>query len=348
MLAFSVRSRRTISVALLAAALAAAIGAEACTVYDVQAPTRATTAGVAGAGGSTSSTVGGSGSGGSGSTGNGGAGNTGGDGTGGAWSNPDGSTGDAPSSDAVTSDVISTVDVGNDDTTGTAADGGAADVELADALVEGGDPDVTTPPSDVTTDADATTDANGPDTAETGALDVDSGSTGVQILPRHGTPIAKPDAGAPFDSRCASDEVVTGFIARAGVQTDAIGSTCSKLIGGVLSAPHNLPLNGNLTGGSPVTITCPANYVAVGIVGRYGHSTMWSEDITTGIGIVCKDLGSTATQIVTITPTGLDSGYMSFREDCTGGRYLTDISGQPDSNSLAYTVGQVGGECSVR
>jgi hypothetical protein len=260
----------------------------------------------------------------------------------------------------VTGDVISTLDVGNDGTTGT-ADGGAADVELADALdassdaVEVGDPDATMPPDDATTDAPgdadapATTDAMGPDIAETGAVDVDSGSTGVQILPRHGTPIEKPDAGAPFDSRCASDEVVTGFIARAGVQTDAIASTCSKLIGGVLSSPHNLPLVGNASGGSPFTIACPANYVAVGIVGRYGHSTMWSEDITTGIGVVCKDLGSTATQIVTITPTALDSGYVSFREDCTGGRYLTDISGQPDSNSLAYTpVGQMGGECSAR
>jgi len=357
MLSFYVHSRRVIALALLSGA---AVGAGACTVYDVNPPGRMTTAGASGNGGAQAGVGGASGNGGTantghggtGSMGSGGAGSTGGDGTGGSWSSPDGSTGDV-----VTSNDTSTGDVRGDAT--DAREDGGADVDLsdaADAPGEGGNDDAAIPPIDAKSDAppgadapaDTTTDAQGPDTAETGAGDADSGSIGVQILPRHGTPIEKPDAGAPFDSRCASDEVVTGFIGRAGVQTDAIASTCSKLIGGVLSSPHNLPLNGNLTGGSPVTITCPANYVAVGIVGRYGHSTMWSEDITTGIGVVCKNLGSTATQIVTITPTGLDSGYMSFREDCTAGRYLTDISGQPDSNSLAYTVGQVGGECSAR
>jgi hypothetical protein len=86
-------------------------------------------------------------------------------------------------------------------------------------------------------------DATAPD-ADSGTRDVvDSGPTAPQILPQHGMAIAKPDAGGPFDSRCASDEVVTGFIGRAGVQTDAIASTCTKLIGGVLSSARNLPLN---------------------------------------------------------------------------------------------------------
>jgi hypothetical protein len=341
MLSFSVRTRRIISVAFLAGV---AVGAAACSVYDVGAPERATTGGASGAGGSHAGIGGASGNGGAASAGGGGSGSTGGtggDGMGGTRGSPDGSTGDAARGDAVTSDDTSTDDV-RDDATGPVTDGGTADIDFpdADAPVEAGDPDATAPPVDATTDAppgvdaatDATVDGTGSDTAETGVI--------VQILPRQGTPIVKPDAGAPFDSRCASDEVVTGFIA----------STCSKLIGGVLSSPHNLPLVGNTTGGSAVTIACPANYVAVGIVGRYGHSTMWMENITTSIGVVCKDLGSTTTQIVAITTEAtLDSGYTSFREDCTSGLYLTDISGQPDSNSLAYTpVGQVGGECSAR
>ena len=66
----------------------------------------------------------------------------------------------------------------------------------------------------------------------------------------------------------------------------------AQLIGGVLSSPRNLPLSGNTTGGGPFTVTCPANYVAVSIVGRYGHNTMWMEDVTTMIGVVCKDLAS--------------------------------------------------------
>jgi hypothetical protein len=133
------------------------------------------------------------------------------------------------------------------------------------------------------------------------------------------------------------------------VQTDAIGSTCSRLSGGVLSSPRNLPLIGNPGGGSMVTITCPSNHVAVGIVGRYGHNSDYDEEVTTAIGVVCKDLASSATQIARITTQpDLDAGYTSFREDCTGGRYLTDISGITDSNSLSYMVQQVGGECSVR
>lgn len=231
--------------------------------------------------------------------------------------------------------------------TGTdAAD--AADTSSGVDVTDGAPPINDAPMNpDVAADADAT---SPPDADAGGRGDViDSGSTGRQILPLHGSPIERPDAGGPFDSRCASDEVVTGFIARAGAQTDAIASTCSRLIGGVLSSPRNLPLNGNLTGGNPVTITCPATYVAVGIVGRFGHSTMWMENITTMVGVVCKDFGSTATQIVTITgQPALDAGFTSFREDCTGGRYLTDISGRTDTNSLGYTVQQVGGECEIR
>jgi hypothetical protein len=190
-------------------------------------------------------------------------------------------------------------------------------------------------------DADAPSDSSAPDVADAG--------TTIQVLPFRGTPIVKPDAGAPFHSRCASDEVVTGFVARAGVQTDGIGATCSKLVGGTLSSPRNLPINGNTTGGNQVTITCPSNHAAVGIVGRYGHNTMWNEDVTTSVGLVCKNLGSSATQIVSITTQpALDSGYTSFREDCTNGRYLTDIAGEPDSNSLGYCVGQIGGECTSR
>jgi len=225
-------------------------------------------------------------------------------------------------------------------------DADAADATTSIDVSDGGSPPNDAPVTDVIKDTDATAI---PD-ADAAAGDViDSGPTGRQILPPHGAPIEKPDAGGPFDSRCASDEVVTGFIGRAGVQTDALASTCSKLIGGVLSSPRNLPLNGNLTGGTPFTVTCPANYVAVGIVGRFGHNTMWMEDITTMVGVVCKDLASTATQIVTITgQPALDAGYTSFREDCTAGRYLTDLSGRTDSNSLGFTVQQVGGECEGR
>lgn len=222
-----------------------------------------------------------------------------------------------------------------------------SDASTGNDVSDGGVPPSDTPSTpDVARDADATT----PPDADSGTIDVsDGGPTGRQILPMHGAPIEMPDAGGPFDSRCASDEVVTGFIGRAGVQTDALASTCSKLVGGVLSSPRNLPLNGNLTGGTPFTVACPANYVAVGIVGRFGHNTMWNEDITTMIGVVCKALASTTTQIVTITgQPALDAGYTSFREDCTGGRYLTDISGRTDTNSLGFTVQQVGGECEVR
>jgi hypothetical protein len=240
----------------------------------------------------------------------------------------------------------------------TPGDGGPSDTFTADAQSDistdgaaGADASDALPPDDTTVDAPSAPDADAQGgTPDASSLDANDGaSTGVQILPRHGTPIFKPDAGAPFDSRCASDEVVTGFIGRAGVQTDAIASTCSKLAGTVLSSPHNLPLIGNTTGGSAFTVACPANHAAVGIVGRFGHNTMWMEDVTTMIGVVCKNLTSTATQIVTITSQpALDSGYTSFREDCTAGRFLTDISGLPDSNSLGYTIGQVGGECSVR
>ena len=125
--------------------------------------------------------------------------------------------------------------------------------------------------------------------------------------------------------------------------------TSLKLSGTTLSSPHNLPLNGNTSGGNSVTIVCPANHAAIGFVGRYGHNSTYDEDVTTSLGLVCKNLTSTATQIVSITTQpALDSGYTSFREDCTGGRFLTDIAGLPDSNSLAYCVGQIGGECNVR
>jgi hypothetical protein len=227
--------------------------------------------------------------------------------------------------------------------------------DASDAPISNDADDAGTPPSDASSDNTGDTPPAPPDAdaaipdASTDKIDVvDSGPT-VQILPKHGTPLENPDAGGPFDSRCASDEVVTGFIGRAGVQTDAIASTCSKLVGGVLSSPRNLPLNGNLTGGNAFTVTCPSNYVAVSIVGRYGHNTMWNEDVTTAIGVVCKNLTSSSTQTVTITgQPALDSGYTTFREDCTGGRYLTDISGRIDGNSLGITVGQVGGECDFR
>jgi hypothetical protein len=300
---------------------------------------------------------------------NAGAGGSAGSGTGGTSGGAGGATDDAGNDDATFTDAAPLppdarrdgdggADTGSPDDAGPGdisppADGDTLDGPDAAISADGSDADDGGPPlNDGSSDAPGTPDVDAttrPD-ADGGTLDVsDGGPTGPQILPPHGSPIENPDAGGPFDSRCASDEVVTGFIGRAGVQTDAIASTCSKLIGGVLSSPRNLPLNGNLTGGNPFTVTCPANYVAVSIVGRYGHNTMWMEDVTTMIGVLCKDLASAATQTVTITgQPALDAGYTSFREDCTGGRYLTDISGRTDSNSLGFTVQQVGGECNVR
>jgi hypothetical protein len=252
-----------------------------------------------------------------------------------------------------TNDVAETGSPGDAGLTDTWGPPDADDLDARDTSV----PDANDAPrsdgsNDVASDEPRAPDADAaprPD-ADAGPRDVvDGGPIAPQTLPLHGTPIQKPDAGGPFESRCASDEVVTGFVGRAGVQTDAIGSTCSNLIGGVLSSPRNLPLHGFATGGNAFTVTCPANYAAVGIVGRYGHNTMWKEDVTTMIGVVCKALGSTATQIVTITgQPALDPGYSSFREDCTGGRFLTVISGRTDSNSLGFTVQQVGGECNAR
>jgi hypothetical protein len=333
--------------------------ATACSVYDVDPPAdRADGGGSAGSGG----TGGTAGSGGVAGTGPAGSG-----GTAGSDGAADGATIDAtrtdadaaridvalPPSDALDDGTNDALETGGPDDGGTIDTLPPADADTADAsdTSRPDTADVVAPPIDVSFDSVVGPDADGAarDADAPNPDASDGGPTGPQILPQHGSPIEKPDAGGPFDSRCASDEVVTGFIGRAGVQTDAIASTCSKLIGGVLSAPHNLTLNGFPTGGNAFTVVCPANYVAVGIVGRYGHNTMWMEDVTTMIGVICKDLASSTTQTVTITgQPALDSGYTSFREDCAGGRYLTDISGRIDSNSLGVTVQQVGGECDFR
>jgi hypothetical protein len=329
--------------------------ATACSVYDGEIPEpRPDGSGAAGAGAATGGAAGsGAGTGGT-SAGAGGASSD-------ASLDQDATLTDAtpPPADGRSDDRASAAEAGSP------ADGGLVDTvppfdaNTADAADAGSSTDVVDaapPPNDVSSDAASDTprppdaDATAPADADSGPRDVvDSGPTGPQILPPHGTPIENADAGGPFHSRCASDEVVTGFIGRAGVQTDAIASTCSKLIGGVLSSPRNLPLVGNATGGNAFTVSCPANYVAVSIVGRYGHNTMWMEDVTTAIGVVCKNLTSSATQTVAITgQPALDSGYTTFREDCTGGRYLTDISGRTDGNSLGICVQQVGGECEIR
>jgi hypothetical protein len=231
------------------------------------------------------------------------------------------------------------------------ADGWTSDAAVRDIFADPGappEPDASPRDADGSLpDADATL----VDAADAARVDVnDAGAPlGPQILPRHGTPIQKPDAGGPFDSRCAADEVVTGFNARAGVQTDAIGAICRKLVAGSLGATRSLPLNGTPTGGNAVTVTCPTNHVAAGVVGRYGHNTAYDEDVTTAVGLVCRDLTSANTQIVAITTQpALDPGYTSFREDCTSTRVLTSISGVVDSNSLSVCVPQVGGECNVR
>jgi hypothetical protein len=330
----------------------------ACSVYDEELPKTRPEAGTPGAGGTNAGTGGGAGDGGSG-------------GASGSSGKADDASGDAALDDAnavradATPPAADAADAALLDRAADASEAGSSgDGAAADTLpTEDGDPlDVTDaaiadandagPTSDGSNDAPPMLDADAMVVADadSGGRDgSDGGPMGPQILPMHGTPIEKPDASVPFDSRCATDEVVTGFVGRAGVQTDAIASTCSKLIGGVLSSPRNLALNGNMTGGNPFTVTCPANHVAVSIVGRYGHNTMWMEDVTTAIGVVCKNLGSTATQTVTITgQPALDAGYTTFREDCTAGLYLTSITGRTDSNSLGYTVQQVGGECNVR
>ena len=349
------RGLRSFTFSHIVLSIGCAVIALACSVYDGDNPEQQP--GVGGTGGAGNAGV----------AGNGGSGGTG---TGGTSGGAAGATSDADTVDvdATTADVApprpdALGDSANDTSeSGSRADGGATDTvppsdsPPADVADVSTDPDASLPTDAATDaplpDADVTTmpDAAADRVPDADARDaVDSGPTGPQVLPPHGTAIENADAGGPFESRCAIDEVVTGFVGRAGVQTDAIASTCSRLVGGVLSAPRNLPLSGNLTGGNPFTVTCPANHVAVGIVGRYGHNTMWKEDVTTAIGVVCKNLGSTATQIVTITgQPALDAGYTSFREDCTGGRFLTVISGRTDGNSLGYCIQQVGGECNVR
>lgn len=335
--------------------------ATACSVYEGNpADPRGGSSGSAGS----SASGGAAGAGGTTPSGTGGVSGTGGEGGSAGIPDAAGPSDARGDGDATPTDIAAARDTSLDGVNDGVDTGGGSDTPTYDTT---GSEDADAAPSDTATDpideippADAApdvavVDADGASPSDAGAPDAqgtsdvtDAGPT-LQILPYRGTPIEKPDAGAPFHSRCASDEVVTGFIARAGVQTDAIGATCSKLAGTTLSSPRNLPLNGNVSGGNQVTIACPAGYAAVGIVGRYGHNSTYNEDVTTSLGVVCKSLTSSSTQIVSITTQpALDSGYTSFREDCNSGLFLTDIAGRPDSNSLAYCVGQVGGECSSR
>jgi hypothetical protein len=247
-------------------------------------------------------------------------------------------------SDAMVPDSMQP-DGGSPDAVDPDADAGAPDVST-DSLRDGGD--VTSDPS-----TDPIVDGGGDSVVDSAIRDADareaetSGPLGPQTLPPHGVPIG---SGTPFDSRCNATEVVTGFHVRAGAHTDSIAAICSTYSNGMLSAPRNLPLNGNTTGGSAQSHPCPANYVAAGLVGTYGHNNMWDEDILVAIGVVCRSLANPATtQIVAITSQPpIDSGSVSFREDCTTTRMLTSISGTLATNSLGLGVQRVGGECNPR
>jgi hypothetical protein len=197
-------------------------------------------------------------------------------------------------------------------------------------------------------------DTRGADTAmppvDTGTPPIDTGApdrgtAGPEILPPHGSPVSSP---TPFRSECASNEVVTGFIGRVGGNVDAIGLICTVLGEGGLGASRNLSPMGN-DGGVLGTLTCPTNFVAVGLVGEYGYSSFFMDNFTGSIGIVCRDLAGTTTQIITLpTDVPIDVDATTFIEQCTGGRYLTAISGSLDTNALGLCVMQIGGECNLR
>jgi hypothetical protein len=240
-------------------------------------------------------------------------------------------------------------------TTGSGATGGT--------WPEGGDG---IPPSDIVIDvsdgpafdaSDGSVDNNGPrdsaPTVDAGVADVprepDAGTPiGPQTLPLNGIPMAS-GTGTPFESECNADEVVTGFNVRQGASTDAIGAICSKYMAGTLSSPRSLPMHGHPTGGTAERHECPSNYVAAGVVGKYGRNTSFDVDALVNVGIACRSLANpTSTQIKAVTSQPTMSGATSFREDCSTTRMLTSVAGRLGNNYFGIGVHKLGGECNPR
>jgi hypothetical protein len=190
-------------------------------------------------------------------------------------------------------------------------------------------------------------------TVDAGVADVPreaeaSAPIGPQTLPLNGIPMAS-GAGTPFESECNADEVVTGFNVRQGASTDAIGAICSKYVAGNLSSPRSLPMHGHPTGGTAERHECPSNYVAAGVVGKYGRNTSFDEDALVNVGLVCRSLANpTSTQIKAVTSQPTMSGATSFREDCSTTRMLTSIAGRLGNNYFGIGVHKLGGECNPR
>ena len=130
--------------------------------------------------------------------------------------------------------------------------------------------------------------------------------------------------GSPFTLDCPTGAIATGLNVRSGNSVDQIQVICQTVTGANRafgSATFTDTAGG--TGGSPATVTCPANYVMVGVTGRIGNG---GSDFNDQIAAVCAPIVGGAT-VTTASLGGVIAGSIAYTTTCPAGLAVTGIQG---------------------
>lgn len=146
------------------------------------------------------------------------------------------------------------------------------------------------------------------------------GNATLQLGPANGG-----GGGSPYSIDCPAGSVATGLNARGGVNVDQIQLICQAVTGAArtFQSPTFTATVGG-SGGSPGTISCPANNVLVGLAGLVGAGGGPFND---QIDAVCEPIAG-GTPTATNTPVGgNNSGSISYFVTCPTGLAVTGIQG---------------------
>lgn len=130
--------------------------------------------------------------------------------------------------------------------------------------------------------------------------------------------------GTPYTIDCPAGAIATGLNVRGGSNVDQVQVICQTVTGAARTFGQQTTTGAvGGTGGSPVTLACPANYVLIGLTGRIGSGGGGLNDQIAG---VCGPLNNGAS-VITQSVGSIFSGSIGYTTTCPAGLAVAGLQG---------------------
>jgi hypothetical protein len=146
------------------------------------------------------------------------------------------------------------------------------------------------------------------------------GAATLQLGPPNGG-----SGGTPYSLDCPTGALATGINVNAGSNVNTLQVICQTITGATkVFGAATLTGTVGVIGGSPSSLTCPANFVMTGLSGRIGNG---GSGVNDQIGVICDPVGPGGLQFISGLVGSIFSGSIAYQATCPSGLAVSGIQG---------------------